>query len=89
MITIRLTQPAYICDGDYRLPHSVEVVWGPYYMAPAEDVNGGAYEVVWAVDDMDAVRQGKEDAACDWQHPAAVIDIDNSVEITDYKLLVL
>lgn len=46
MITIRLTQPAYICDGDYRLPHSVEVVWGPYYRASAKDDNGSACD--WA-----------------------------------------
>lgn len=87
MITIRLTQPAYICDGDYRLPHSVEVVWGPYYQAAAEDDNGVSYAVVWAIDDMDAVRAGDEGSACDWANPVAVVDIDNNAEITGYKLV--
>ena len=87
MTTIKLTQQAYICDGDYRLPHSVCVVWGPYYRASAKDDNGGVYDVVWSIDDMDAVRAGNEDSACDWANPVAVVDIDNNAEITGYKLV--
>ena len=87
MTVIRLTQQSYICDGNYRLPHSVEVVCGPYYQAAAEDGNGVSYAVVWAIDDMDAVRAGDEGNACDWANPVAVIDIDNNTEITDYKIV--
>lgn len=87
MTTIKLTQQAYICDGDYRLPHSASVVWGPYYQAAAEDDNGGLYAVVWSIDDMDAVQAGDEGSACDWANPVAVIDIDNNAEITDYKIV--
>lgn len=81
MLKIKLTQPPYI-DGYegafYRFrtddgKMSISGIWGPWYIAHAEDAEGNEYEVVWSIlPDYDHNGQ-EEDAACDWDKPEQIL----------------
>ena len=82
---INLTQNAYAAGTYYRLPTedgeaSIYAMQGNWYEASAEDEEGNEYLVMWDIlDDWDGEDEGD---ACNWDHPAAVVQLDPWRDVT-------
>lgn len=80
MMTINLKQESYISSGEHRLTlpddhKSVDVLY-VWYEAYGEDEKGNGYTVIWELrDGYDPDNNnGDESDACDWEHPAEILD---------------
>ena len=85
MKTITLTKDAYPAGTYYRLPtedgeSSIFAMQGNWYEAPAKDDDGNEYLVMWDI--LDNWDSDDESDACDWDNPAAIVQLDPWRDVT-------
>ena len=90
MTKIKLTQEAYVCGGEYRIPtpegKASIMVLNEWYQASAEDGEGNDYTVIWTIKNPDTED---ESDACDWYSPYIIVDehgkeVSGSVELVGH-----
>jgi hypothetical protein len=89
MKKIKLTEEAYVCGGEYRIPttegKASMMVLNIWYQASAEDTDGNEYTVIWTIKNPNTED---ESDACNWYDPYAILDehgceVSESVELAD------
>lgn len=88
MASIKITQGAQICSGEYRLTtaegKASAWVLHDWYIAHAVDESGEEYTIIWTLlDSFDPNEDWDEAGACDWEHPIEITRDSDGAEVTD------
>lgn len=90
-IIITLTAPAYAAGTYYRLPTedghaSIYAMEGNWYQADGTAEDGNEYIIFWHI--LPGWDGEDESAACDWDHPAAVVRVDPWADVTAHAAII-